>query len=121
MNQLPMYENPLIMQHAGIYTKELPDDDKHMEIFELRPDLLIAWSIVETLSDGFNAMDMRGNWVVSLEKLSMFLIDDDNGEVYQEDYRWNGNNWYAENDPEIILTKRNGPEDIKDRMYFDER
>ena len=116
-----MYENPLIMQHAGIYTKELPDDDKHMEIFELRPDLLVAWSIVETVSDGFNAMDMRGNWVVSLEKLSMFLIDDDNGEVYQENYRWNGNNWYAESNPEIILTKRNGPEDIKDRMYFDER
>lgn len=116
-----MYPNPLIMQHAGIYTKEIPDDDQHMEIFELRPDLLIAWSIVETVSDGFNAMDMRGNWVVSEEKLSMFLIDDDNEEMYQEHYLWSGSRWYAENDPEITLTKRNGPEDIKDRMYFDLR
>jgi len=116
-----MYPNPLIMQHAGIYTKEIPEDDAHMEIFELRPDLLISWSIIETSNDGINSMDMRGNWTVSAEKLSMFLIDDDNEELYQEHYLWDGNHWCAENEPEIVLNKRNGPEGIKDRMYFDLR
>jgi hypothetical protein len=47
-----MYPNPLIMQHAGIYTKEIPDDSAHMEIFELRPDLLISWSIIESSEAG---------------------------------------------------------------------
>ncbi|MCR8557006.1 hypothetical protein KXD93_05105 [Mucilaginibacter sp. BJC16-A38] len=116
-----MYPNPLIIQHAGIYTKEIPEDTAHLEIFELRPDLLIAWSIIESTNDGLNTLDMRGNWVVSEEKLSMFLINDDKEEMYQEHYLWDGNNWHAECDPDIMLNKRNGPEDIKDRMYFDFR
>lgn len=116
-----MYPNPLIMQHAGIYTKEIPEDSAHIEIFELRPDLLISWSIIEATNDGLNTLDMRGNWVVSAEKLSMFLINDDNEEMYQEHYLWDGDNWRAEGDPDIMLNKRNGPEHIKDRMYFDLR
>lgn len=114
-----MYPNPLIQRHAGIYLKEIADNDTHLEIYELRPDLLISWSIVESIADGLNALDMRGNWVVSSERLSLFLIDDDNEAMYQEHYRWTGNNWQSEKEPEVTLKKRNGLEDIKDDLYFD--
>ena len=116
-----MYPNPLILQHAGIYLKEMPGDDNLLEIYELRPDLLISWSIVENIADGLNTLDMRGNWTVNAERLSLHLIDDDNEEMYQEHYRWDGTNWYSDKDPEVMLKKRNGPEDIKDNLYFDER
>lgn len=114
-----MYPNPLIMQYAGVYVKQVPGDTTHREAFELRPDLLVAWSEITVGESGLDTREMRGNWAVSLTKLSIFLTDEE--EVFQENYLWDGDRWVSASDPEIYLKKRGDAKDIKDDLFFDIR
>ncbi len=107
------------MQHAGIYVKVMPGDHTHTEAFELRPDLLVEWSAIEIGNDGLDLKDKRGNWAVSLTRLSLYLTDDE--ESYQQVYLWDGDKWISEDDPNIYLKKRGDAKDIKGPMYFDAR
>jgi hypothetical protein len=114
-----MYPNPLIIKHSGVYVKMLPGDLTHTEAFELGPDLLVEWAIIEVDNDGIDTMDMRGNWAVSLTRLSLFLTDEE--DCFQQHYSWDGDKWVSEDNPQIYLKKRGDVNDLSRPFYFDYR
>src|ERR1700761_6581946 len=109
-----MYPNPHILPNSGVYLKQISQDNSHVEYFILRPDLLVEWSIVDSGATGIETKEMRGNWVISDDKLMIILLDDDNGESYTERYIRDGENWRLEDDDRVLLVKRNPAGDIKD-------
>lgn len=117
-----MYSNPLIALHAGIYIKEDPACVSNLEVFELRPDLLVAWAVVPITNDNyFEDLLFHGRWSVSHDTLSLWLTDEDEADLIEMNFHWKAGEWVSESNPLIFLRKRSGVEYISGPFYYDLR